>query len=449
MSSKHFINDPTHLVNSALHAITLTNPSVALDADNKIIYLRPSQNGSNNRQRVSVVSGGGSGHEPSFASMVGPGLLSAAVAGTIFASPSAEQVRRAIMGRVDNNEINSTSDGGVLVTVMNYTGDVLNFGTAVEKARAAGVKVEMVVVGDDVGVGRAKAGKVGRRGIAGTVLVHKIAGALAARGATLAEVAKVAGLAARNLVSVGASLEHVHVPGRRESEEQHLKAGEVEIGMGIHNEPGSSKETLELPTLVAKMLGQMLDPADADRAFLTVNSNEVVLMVNNLGGVSVLELGGITAEVAAQLEKKYGIRPVRVLSGTYMTSLNGLGFSITLLNVVNTDIGGPSMIDLLDEPCEATGWAAPVSKTSWEARNTATREEKVSNDNEISPSGLKGDAKTAEDALTLGLQNVIAVEQEVTRFDTIVGDGDCGIGLKRGAEGELGRPQIQKLEYAS
>ncbi|KAJ9155978.1 Dihydroxyacetone kinase [Coniochaeta hoffmannii] len=441
MSAKHFINDPTHLVATALHAVTLTNPSVALDAENKIVYLRPVQDGSR-KQKVSVISGGGSGHEPSFTSMVGPGLLSASVAGTIFASPSAEQVRRAIMGRVDNNEVDNKGGdggGGVLVTVMNYTGDVLNFGTAVEKAKAAGVNVEMVVVGDDVGVGRAKAGKVGRRGIAGTVLVHKIAGALAARGRSLREVAQVARLAAQNLVSVGASLEHVHVPGRRADGAQYLKAGEVEIGMGIHNEPGSSKESLELPELVAKMLGQMLDPSDEDRAFLNVNSNEVVLMVNNLGGVSVLEMGGITAEVVAQLEKKYNIRPVRILSGTYMTALNGLGFSITLLNVVNTDIGGPSMIELLDAPCEATGWAAPISKGSWEAKNTATREQEVANHDDISPSGLKGDAKSAQEALTLGLQNVVDVEKEVTRFDTIVGDGDCGIGLKRGAEAILKR----------
>jgi dihydroxyacetone kinase len=211
MSSKHFINDPTALVNTALHAVTLTNPLVALDPINKIIYRRPSHR--YNGQKVSIISGGGSGHEPSFAAMVGPGLLSAAVAGTIFASPSAEQVRAAIMARVDNNEPTSASgEKGVLVTVMNYTGDVLNFGLALEKARAADVNVEMVVVGDDVGVGRAKAGRVGRRGIAGTVLVHKISGALAARGYGLREVAQVARLVAQNLVSVGASLEHVHVP---------------------------------------------------------------------------------------------------------------------------------------------------------------------------------------------------------------------------------------------
>lgn len=426
MSAKHFINDPTHLVTSALRSLTITNPSIALDLDNKIIYRRPSDA----KSQVSIISGGGSGHEPSFAGMVGEGMLSAAVAGTIFASPSAEQIRTAITSRVDTSN-------GVLVTVMNYTGDILNFGMGVEKAKAAGLSVEMVVVGDDVGVGREKAGKVGRRGVAGTVLVHKISGALAAKGRSLEEVAKVARLTAENLVSVGASLEHVHVPGRKVDSEGALELGEVEVGMGIHNEPGSERAKLELPDLVSKMLSQLLDQSDKDRAFVNVNSNEVVLMINNLGGVSVLEMGGITAEVVSQLNEKHSIRPVRVLSGTYMTSLNGLGFSITLLNVVNTDIGGPSMIELLDAPSEVVGWSAPIQKTTWEAKNTATRTDSAGASEEIKPSDLKMDAAEEKTALVNALERVIAVEPDVTRYDTIVGDGDCGIGLKRGAEGKF------------
>ncbi|KAI7785533.1 dihydroxyacetone kinase [Diaporthe eres] len=429
MSAKHFVNDPTHLVNSALEAITFTNPSLALDKHNKVIYRRPTPNDSSNPQ-VSIVSGGGAGHEPSFSSMVGKGLLTAAVSGTIFASPSAEQIRAAIQTRVSH-------DKGVLVTVMNYTGDVLNFGMGVEKAHAAGVDAEMVVVGDDVGVGRAKAGKVGRRGIAGTVLVHKISGALAAQGYSLKDVAKVARLTASNLVSVGASLEHVHVPGRaapKADDAGNLGAKEVEIGMGIHNEAGSGREEIELPQLVAKMLKQLLDQEDKDRAFLKVNSNEIVLLVNNLGGVSVLELGGITAEVVTQLQRDHGIRPVRILSGTYMTSLNGLGFSITLLNVVNTEVGGPSMIQLLDYPSEAIGWAAPISKETWEDKNQATLEDTSSAGGEVKPSGLKYDASIGTKALQKGLEYIIAVEPDVTRYDSVVGDGDCGIGLKRGAE---------------
>lgn len=432
MAHKHFINDPTHLVNTALKSITLTNPSVALDAPNKIIYRRPTQaSSSSTSPHVSLVSGGGSGHEPSFAALVGRGLLTAAVAGTIFASPSTAQIRTALLARVD-------SAGGVLVILMNYTGDVLNFGVAVEKARAGGATIDMVVVGDDVGVGRARAGKVGRRGIAGTVLVMKIAGALAARGYGLPEVARVAGLVAKNLVSVGASLEHVHVPGRvvGKKEEGGLAEDEVELGMGIHNEPGSGRERAELPVLVGKMLRQLLDQKDKDRAFLNVNSNEVVLLVNNLGGLSPLELGGITTEVVTQLHKSWGIKPVRLLAGTYMTSLNGPGFSISLLNVVNTDIGGPGMIQLLDDPCEATGWAAPIAKETWEEKNVATREDKVSAEQKVELSGLKYDVKIVTKALKTGLEHVIAAEPDVTRFDSIVGDGDCGIGLKRGAEGK-------------
>ena len=159
-----------HLVKSALLSIPHTNPSIKCDIENKIICRKE-----DGTSQVSIISGGGSGHEPSFASFVGAGLLSGAVAGTIFASPSAEQVRQCILHCVNKEK-------GVLVVVMNYTGDVLNFGVAVENARTAGIEVDMVVVGDDAGVGRAKSGKVGRRGIAGTVLVLKIAGALAAEG---------------------------------------------------------------------------------------------------------------------------------------------------------------------------------------------------------------------------------------------------------------------------
>ncbi|KAI7515180.1 hypothetical protein KC316_g21580, partial [Hortaea werneckii] len=170
---------------------------------------------------------------------------------------------------------------------MNYTGDVLNFGMGVEKARAAGMEVEMIVMGDDAGVGRAKGGKVGRRGIAGTVLVTKIAGAMAANGASLQDTHKVAKLAADNTVSIGSSLAHVHVPGRAKTgTPDDLRMDEVEIGMGIHNEPGSEKTTAELPGLVGTMLKYMLDQSDKDRAFINITpSDETVLLVNNLGGV--------------------------------------------------------------------------------------------------------------------------------------------------------------------
>jgi dihydroxyacetone kinase len=275
---------------------------------------------------------------------------------------------------------------------MNYTGDVLNFGMAVEKARARGAQVDMVVVGDDAGVGRARGGKVGRRGIAGTTLVLKIAGALAAQGAELREVSRIARLAAGNIVSIGSSLSHVHVPGRGVADlgEDELKEGEVEIGMGIHNEAGSERKTVELPELVRTMLAHCLDTSDKDRNFLEISpEDEVVLLVNNLGGVSVLELGGITNEVVEQLEQTWNIRPVRILAGTYMTSLNGLGFSITLLKLQDTGLGaGRSMLELLDAPAEATGWTAPISSNTWLKRGASRKREDSVADEEFQPSNL-------------------------------------------------------------
>ena len=456
-AAKHFLNDPSSLVLSALKSITKTNPTTALDAENKIVYLRP--NGSS--PHVSVISGGGAGHEPSFSAFVGAGLLSGAVSGTIFASPSAEQVRRAILKRVDSTK-------GVLVVVMNYTGDVLNFGMAVEKAKAAGLAVKMLVVGDDAGVTRSKGGKVGRRGIAGTVLVQKISGALAATGAELQDVYGLAKLVAGNVVSIGSSLAHVHVPGRKvgsEKEDGELSFEETEIGMGIHNEAGSERTTTDLKGTVQKMLKYMLDTSDKDRGFLDVSKDDdTVVLVNNLGGVSVLELGGITNEVLEQLEGIYGVKPARVLSGTYMTSLNGIGFSISLLKLADTGLQH-SMLQLLDAPCEATGWSAAVSTKAWEKQSTKVLDEGNGDNIESKPSNLTrkhiprlrpDDNKHADHPqvvptkagtiLKTALERVVAAESDITHYDTIVGDGDCGIGLRRGAEAILSLISSNKLD---
>ncbi|THY20502.1 dihydroxyacetone kinase [Aureobasidium pullulans] len=432
-AAKHFINDPNHLVLTALRSITLANPSVALDAENKIIFRRGDA-GLYKQSQVSVVSGGGAGHEPSFAAFVGPGILSGAISGTIFASPSAEQIRRCLLGRVDSAK-------GILVIVMNYTGDVLNFGMGVEKARATGVDIEMLVVGDDAGVPRSKGGKVGRRGIAGTVLVQKIAGALAATGAPLKDVHRVAKLASDNIVSIGSSLSHVHVPGRKVTEagEDELTFEEVEIGMGIHNEAGSERTKADLPDLVEQMLAHMLDEEDKERGFLKVSSeDETVVLINNLGGVSVLEMGGIATEVLDQLKKYHNIRPVRVLVGTFMTSLNGIGFSISLLKLQDTGLD-KSMLQLLDDPSEVTGWATPVPTATWENKSTAAdrRQTAMADGDKDKPSNLTLNTAESKKVLKAGLERVIVAEPDVTHYDTIVGDGDCGIGLKRGAESVL------------
>lgn len=228
-------------------------------------------------------------------------MLTAAVSGSIFASPSVSQIFNAV----------KTIGGkaGTLLIVKNYTGDVLNFSLAAGKASSAGVPASFVVVADDVSVGREKSGKVGRRGLAGTVLVHKIVGSYAAQsGAGLDTVRGFAQSVADNLVTVGASLNRVHVPGRSADAADFLGQDELELGMGIHNEPGCRRIT-PLPSLsglVEEMLKQLLDSKDEDRAYVNFGDapEDVVLMVNNLGGTSVLELGGVATEILRQLGKK-------------------------------------------------------------------------------------------------------------------------------------------------
>ena len=320
---------------------------------------------------------------------------------------------------------------------MNYTGDVLNFGMAAEKAKAEGVETEFFAMADDVGVGRTKGGKVGRRGIAGSVMVLKIIGALAELGGSLSEVYGLAKLVTDNLVSLGSSLEHVHVPGRAISEDEDTASNEIEVGMGIHNEPGSHKVTASLPELIKIMLAQLLDPNDKERNFVNFDfkNDQLVLFINNLGGVSMLELAGVTAEASLQLENDWGLKPLRVITGTFLTSLNGMGFSISILRVRDTGLGpGKSMLELLDAPAEAIGWAAPIRTSTWDSSNTATIENTTPGAATAKPSSLTLDPKKAVTALKAGLERVSAAEPEVTKFDTIVGDGDCGIGLKRGAQ---------------
>ncbi|QMW33226.1 hypothetical protein G4B84_008657, partial [Aspergillus flavus NRRL3357] len=425
---KHFFSDPNHLVVTALHSLTLTNPSLAFDPENKIIFRRPD---SLKKKKVAIVSGGGSGHEPAFAGFVGQGFLDASVAGTIFASPSAVQIRKAALDCVDNEQ-------GVLIIPMNYTGDVLNFGMAAEKARAAGIKTEFFAINDDAGVGKKKGGKVGRRGIGGGILVLKIVSALAETGASLEEIYRVAQQANSLLATVGSSLEHVHIPGRPASEDT-IPVGEVEVGMGIHNEPGSHRMKFTLPELVKTMLFQILDHNDPDRAFITREpGDEFVLLINNLGGVSSLELSGITDEVYRQLERDYSIKPVRVIQGTFLTSLNGLGFSASLLKLADNGLGaGKSFLELLDAPAEAVGWSAPIPTSTWDRRTDAPVELKKTKLAEQQPSNLKLDPATIRKVLGAGLRRIIDAEPTVTRYDTIVGDGDCGVGLKRGAEAVL------------
>lgn len=185
---------------------------------------------------------------------------------------------------------------------------------------------------------------------------------------SLKDLLHLARLANANLVSVGASLGHAHVPGRAAPEEE-VPPDEVEVGMGIHNEPGSQRVKASLEELITLMLRQLLDTSDPDRAFLRwYHGDEFVLMINNLGSLSVAELSSITGEVAVQLDKTYKIRPVRAYQGTFLTSLNSPGFSISLLRITHTGLK-QSFLELLDAPAEAIGWSAPVNTDTWKLQN--------------------------------------------------------------------------------
>ncbi|CAK7220002.1 hypothetical protein SBRCBS47491_004042 [Sporothrix bragantina] len=421
--TQHFYDDDSSPVFDALASLALMRPNIEFDRAQKVIY----RTSHIDQSSVALISGGGAGHEPAHAGYVGDGALTAAVSGFIFASPSVAQIVAAIK-RVGG-------PAGVLLIIKNYTGDIFHFHLAAEKAKAAaGVPVEVLVVGDDVAVGRAQSGKVGRRGLAGTVLVHKILGALSEQGAPLAQVHALGQDIVANLVTVGASLGHVHIPGRDRGEEASAAAGsQAELGMGIHNEPGCRvlSPRPSLTSLIDTMLDQLLDETDKDRAYVsfsnkTANGN-TVLLVNNLGGVSPLEFGGITTNVVRALAKR-NIRPVRLLSGTYMTSLNGPGFSITLLRATS------QMVELLDAPTTAVNWI-PATKIYGDANAVETEAVAVEVEAENGPaSGVLLDRALFQNAVAAATANVIAQEATITQHDRIVGDGDCGVTLARGAK---------------
>ncbi|KAI0923967.1 hypothetical protein AcV5_009354 [Taiwanofungus camphoratus] len=439
IQSKHFLNSPESLVVDSLEGLCALNPQLSLDPADKVVYVS-----SQDRSRVALICGGGSGHEPAHAGYVGDGMLSAAVCGSIFASPNASQVRHGI-DLVDNEK-------GTVIVVKNYTGDILNFGLAKEQYAAShpakADRLRFVVVGDDVAVGRTQGKIVGRRGLAGTVLVYKIAGALARRGADLEEVYNVAQWVASRVGTIGVGLEHCHVPGTAAGE-SHLAPSEIEIGMGIHNEPGNRrlKPTPPLKELVPQLLELLTDTEDKERSFLPFKGqgqDRVVLLVNNLGGTSELELSGVVREVRRDLEWR-GIKVERVLSGTFMTSLNMPGFSITVLLLPYANEAGPAtpatdlLLSCLDERPDAPGWKwgsgvapPPACVQVKQAGGTAP----------VAPVG--GTTKLrAEDpqafiaAVRRACEALIDAEPELTRMDSVAGDGDCGLTLKDGATAVL------------
>ena len=266
--------------------------------------------------KVALVSGGGSGHEPAHGGYVGEGMLDGAVAGAVFTSPTPDQIFEAIKA--------VATDKGVLCIVKNYTGDIMNFEMAIDMAKDEGIKADYVVVNDDVAV-KDSLYTTGRRGVAGTILVHKIAGALAETGASLEEVKAVAEKVIANVRTMGMAITACTVPAAGKPGFE-LADDEMEIGIGIHGEPGTRREALKPANEIAEeLLGKITDDID----FV---GKEVAVIVNGMGGTPLMELYIINNFVHDYLIKK-GVKIYDTMVGNYMTSIEMAGFSITLLRL--------------------------------------------------------------------------------------------------------------------
>lgn len=266
--------------------------------------------------KVALISGGGSGHEPAHGGYVGEGMLDAAVAGAIFTSPTPDQIYEGIKA--------IATDKGVLMVVKNYTGDVMNFEMAGEMAEMEGINVKQVVVNDDVAV-KDSLYTVGRRGVAGTVFVHKIAGAKAETGAELDEVQAVAQKVIDNVRTMGMAIQPCTVPAAGQPGFE-LSDEEMEVGIGIHGEPGTHREPLKQADEIVDML---LDKILAD---IDYTGREVAVMINGAGATPLMELFIINNRVADVLESK-GVKVYKTFVGNYMTSIEMAGFSISLLRL--------------------------------------------------------------------------------------------------------------------
>jgi len=424
---KQILNDPAASVEEFIEGLLLQFPTLMRKLQNHNVILAASPS----TQQVQLISGGGSGHEPSHAGWLGSGMLSAAVCGGIFASPSVASVLAAIRA--------TATDSGVLLIIKNYTGDRLNFGMAAEKAGQEGIRIETVVVAEDCALPRTK-GITGARGVAGTVFVHKIAGAAAAAGKPLDEVASIARLVCSRMGSLGVAMDSVTVPGA-DSVNDRLDESTIEIGLGIHGEAGMRQSPLISADAIAKEMVETIQKHGREEADGTIvpmiqKGDEVAIMVNNLGGTSNFEMSILARSCLKVLEgSEYGVKATRVFVGSFMTSFDMHGASLTILNLTNQT----QLKTYLDAVTTAPAWMAANVWGQGEDRPSATEvPEKVVDDGKAKeltkpPLQIKDFETLAKKMISSATTKLSAEEPLLTKYDTIVGDGDCGITMKRGA----------------
>ena len=343
------------------------------------------------KSKVALVSGGGSGHEPAHAGFVGKGMLTAAVCGEVFASPSVEAVLAGILA--------VTGDPGCLLIVKNYTGDRLNFGLAAERARALGRKVEMVVVDDDIALPELPQ----PRGVAGTLFVHKIAGAMAEDGADLAAVTQAAKDVIGKVASIGMSLDTCTVPGS--TKENRIGAGKAELGLGIHGEPGVEQVDFStamsaMTTVVEKLRGH--------------SSGETVAVVNNLGSTTPLEMSVLTHALTESGLVNQIIGPAPL-----MTSLDMHGFSVSIMDVT---------------PAEHAALAAPVPMPAWPGMAEVVEPPVVGLPDGLTPiEPIPSKNDRTREIIENVADLLISAEGQLNELDAKSGDGDTGSTLATAA----------------
>ncbi|MEV7694639.1 dihydroxyacetone kinase family protein [Microbacterium sp. NPDC089189] len=407
---KKIINHPADVIEDYISGLVGAEPHLARVEGWPVVVRSPGT--SKRDDRVALVTGGGSGHEPAHAGYVGRGMLDAAVLGPVFTSPSVDAVYAAIR--------TVATSAGVLLIVKNYTGDRLNFALAAELARADGTRVEMIVVADDAALGDSS--RAGRRGLTGTVLVHKVAGAAAEEGRTLDEILALTRRFLAGTASMGVALGPCTTPGATAPNFE-LGDDEIEWGLGIHGEAGVERGALVPSADIARRLVATVVDDRGLRA-----GEEVVALVNSLGGTPDLDLRILHGDVLRALAAA-GLRVRMTWAGPFLTSLEMPGASLTVARV------DAELIELLGARADVTAFPA----------HTATLDEggpAVVPGPAVTPM-LRGDGEPdphvgGAAAIVAAIADaLIAAEPELTDLDRRVGDGDLGVNLARGASAVL------------
>lgn len=421
-AGKKLINDPNDVVTEFIEGMVETYPNLQyLDGfpEVKVVLRADVSRGAYNK--VAVISGGGSGHEPAHAGYVGEGMLTAAICGDVFTSPPVNSILAGIRA--------VTGPQGCLLIVKNYTGDRLNFGLAAEQAKSEGYKVETVIVGDDCALPPPR-GITGRRGLAGTVLVEKIAGAAAAAGLCLVDVAAEASHAAAMVGTMGVALSVCTIPGQVTSDR--LGPGKMELGLGIHGEPGAAVADLQpVDVMVSHILKQILS---TETQYVPIKGgSKVALMVNGLGATPLMELMIATGKAVAKLQLDHGLAVERVYTGSFMTSLDMAGFSLSVMKVEQ------SILQRLDAPTKAPYWVVgvdgPRPPTTIPVAMSPPRVK--TNVVVCRPQELTVQGRVLEISIKAAAEELIKIKDSLNDWDSKVGDGDCGSTVFRGASAIL------------